>query len=42
MISHFTFINTIPIKNIDVLQDVMELYVSRASSELEHLDNQKN
>lgn len=41
VIGHFAFINTVPIKNIDVLQDVMELYASWASSELEHLNNQK-
>lgn len=41
VIGHFAFINTIAIKNIDVLQNVMELYASWASSELEHLNNQK-
>lgn len=40
VIGHFALINTVPIKNIDTLQDVMELYASWASSELEHLHNQ--
>lgn len=41
IIGHFAFINDKPIQNIDTLQDVMELYVSWASSELVHLQNQR-
>lgn len=41
IIGHFAFINNEPIKNITALQDVMELYVSWASSELVHLQNQR-
>jgi signal transduction histidine kinase len=38
IIGHFAFIGTESIKNLDVLQDVMELYAAWASTELEHLN----
>jgi signal transduction histidine kinase len=41
IIGHFAFVNNQEIKNINVLQDIMELYASWASSELEHLNNQQ-
>ena len=41
VIGHFAFVNTQPIQNMDSLQDVMELYASWASTELENISNQK-
>ncbi|MFK7949350.1 MAG: ATP-binding protein [Saprospiraceae bacterium] len=41
VIGHFAFINDKPIQNIEALQDVMELYVSWASTELVHIQNQQ-
>ncbi len=40
IIGHFSFIDTKPLKNIDALQDVMELYAAWASAELQHIANQ--
>lgn len=41
IIGHFAFVNNKAIKNLDALQDVMELYAAWTSTELEHIDNQK-
>ncbi len=41
IIGHFAFIDTKPLKNIDVLQDVMGLYATLASKEIEHANDQK-
>lgn len=41
IMGHFSFLNNKSLGNIDALQDVMELYASWASTELEQLSNKK-
>jgi signal transduction histidine kinase len=41
IIGHFAFVHQKPIQNIDTLQEIMELYASWASTELENLNDKK-